>query len=324
MENQISEIRGLTKLVNLQELRLFKNNISEIHGIERLAGLKRLVLGCNQIKEIKNLERLVNLQRLNLLENQISEIKGLDWLGSLKELSLNHNKISEIHGLERLINLQELRLSENKIQERQGLDTLVNLKELDLTDNRIKKQTKIQKETGLKFETGYFEIDSHKIEWGKSLEDVRGILLDMEKISDNGDELEYRVSEILGFEANRAKISADIDTGVFTVVYDIAPLKNISEEKFYMAYINHLEHILGKPVKTEIEHEITLKKLPRLAPLYRQGKSICKAIWNIDDIEITLRVFGEPGHYLDYDEYHAADLEIERLGEQDYDEEEDE
>jgi hypothetical protein len=176
----------------------------------------------------------------------------------------------------------------------------------------------------LELDIKHFEIDSHKIEWGTSLVKVREILLDKEKISFGSDKLEYKVSEDLEFEANKVKISADIDTGIVrTVVYDIAPLKNIREEKFYMAYIKHLEPILGEPAGTEIENETTLGKLSPLSPLYRQGFGICKAVWKTgyDDLEITLRVFGET-KASDHGS-HAADLQFWWSGEPYEDEDDD-
>jgi Leucine-rich repeat (LRR) protein len=216
--------------------------------------------------------------------------------------------------------LERVHIRNNQIQEQKGLETLVNLQELDLTGNSIKK-TRKQKDL-VKFEAAYFEIDSHKIEWGKSIDKVSDILLDTEKISADRYEAEYKVSQILGFEANKAKITAAQDTcSVCIIEYAIAPLKNINEEKFYMAYINHLEPILGEPAKTELENEITLEELPRRDPQYRQDYAICKVIWYNDDLEITLKVFGET-RVSDHGN-HAADLEIEWLGEQ-YDDNEDE
>jgi hypothetical protein len=211
------------------------------------------------------------------------------------------------------------------------LETLINLKKVNLDGNPINNPTgeivnfKVEEVAGgLEFDTKHFEIDSHKIKWGTSLVKVREILFDREKISAGSDKLEYKVSEVWGFEANKVKISADIDTGIVRmVVYDIAPLKNIREEKFYIAYIKHLETILGEPAGTEIENEIIQGKLSPLSPLYRQGYGICKAVWKTDNgnLEITLRVFGE-SKASDYGD-HAADLQIWWSGEPDDDEDED-
>jgi Leucine-rich repeat (LRR) protein len=137
--NQISEIKGLEMLENLQTLYLAGNQISEIKGLETLGNLKNLYLSENQISEIKGLETLEKLQKLNLSDNQISEIKGLEMLENLQILWLFINKISEIKGLEKLRNLQGLYLSDNQISEIEGLERLENLQSLNLRNNQISK-----------------------------------------------------------------------------------------------------------------------------------------------------------------------------------------
>ncbi len=135
--NQISEIKGLESLANLQTLHLIGNQITEIKGLESLANLEGLRLSYNQITEIKGLESLANLQTLLLSGNQITEIKGLESLANLQTLWLNNNQITEIKGLESLANLQTLRLIGNQITEIKGLESLANLQTLWLSGNQI-------------------------------------------------------------------------------------------------------------------------------------------------------------------------------------------
>lgn len=92
--NEITEIKGLENLTNLQRLNLRSNYITEIKGLENLKNLVHLDLCFNQISEIKGLENLNKLILLNLENNQISEIKGLENLTHLNFLYLNGNKIS--------------------------------------------------------------------------------------------------------------------------------------------------------------------------------------------------------------------------------------
>ncbi|MFX0142174.1 MAG: leucine-rich repeat domain-containing protein [Candidatus Hodarchaeota archaeon] len=113
---EISEIKGLESLTNLEVLNLNSNfEISEISGVENLTNLKVLMLRNNNIKEIKGLENLTNLKLLDLAENNISEIKGLGSLINLEYLDLTANKISEIKNLETLKNLKFLFIGRNKI-----------------------------------------------------------------------------------------------------------------------------------------------------------------------------------------------------------------
>ncbi|MFX1519000.1 MAG: leucine-rich repeat domain-containing protein [Promethearchaeota archaeon] len=115
--SDITEIEGVEKLSNLQELSLNDNQINEIKGLEHLTNLKALNLCDNHISEIKGLDNLNKLDRLYLDNNQITEIKGLENLSNLKKLYLNHNQITEIKGLEYLINLKELALGNNPIND---------------------------------------------------------------------------------------------------------------------------------------------------------------------------------------------------------------
>jgi len=151
---QITEIKGLNALLNLQELHLGNNQITEIKGLPQLniiqfilncilnlniqVNLQTLYLNCNQITEIKGLNELANLQYLDLRNNQITEIKGLEALANLQYLGLNNNQITEIKGLESLINLRWLDLDNNQITEIKGLNMLFNLQILNLNDNKIK------------------------------------------------------------------------------------------------------------------------------------------------------------------------------------------
>ena len=133
-----NEIKGIDKLINLQELDLSYNKITEIKGLENLVNLQVLYLNCNyKITEIKAIDKLINLQILDLSYNKITEIKGLENLVNLQILDLNSTKITEIKAIDNLVNLQELYLYGNKITEIKAINNLVNLQKLDLSYNQI-------------------------------------------------------------------------------------------------------------------------------------------------------------------------------------------
>ncbi len=90
-------------------------DISEIIGIDKLVNLKALYLFDNNISEINRLENLINLEILHLTGNQVTEISGLTSLTKLRVLCLDRNKINEIKGLETLTELQVLKLDNNQI-----------------------------------------------------------------------------------------------------------------------------------------------------------------------------------------------------------------
>jgi len=133
----ITDIKGLSKITNLEGLDLYYNQITEIKGLENLTNLQKLDLGENKITDIKGLDTLINLKELSFFINRISEIRGLENPTNLQYLQLGRNKIKEIKGLENLTNLQELFLSNNQISEIKGLENLINLKNLSLRKNQI-------------------------------------------------------------------------------------------------------------------------------------------------------------------------------------------
>jgi internalin A len=135
--NQLTEIKGLEKLVGLQQLYLSGNHLTEIKGLEELVCLQRLYLSNNQLTEIKGLETLVDLQRLDLAGTHLKEIKGLDNLISLQQLNLYNNQLTEIKGLGTLISLQQLNLSHNQLAEIKGFETLISLQQLNLSYNQL-------------------------------------------------------------------------------------------------------------------------------------------------------------------------------------------
>jgi len=136
-DNQITEIKGLEKLVNLNSISLYNNQITEIKGLEKLVNLNSIFLDDNQITEIKGLEKLVNLNSIFLGNNRITEIKDIDKLVNLSSLHLNNNKIEEIKGIDKLVNLSSLNLGGNQIIEIKGVDKLINLSSLYLYNNKI-------------------------------------------------------------------------------------------------------------------------------------------------------------------------------------------
>ena len=69
-------------------LNLFNKRIKEITDIKGLVNLKdleKLFLGGNSIKEIKGLDNLNNLKVLDLEANLLTEIRGLDKLKNLED-----------------------------------------------------------------------------------------------------------------------------------------------------------------------------------------------------------------------------------------------
>jgi len=85
-DNQLTEIKGLDKLVNLEELYCGNNKLTEL-DVSKLVNLEWLYCHCNELTEL-DLSNLVKLEVLQCDSNEITEIKGLDKLVNLEWLNL--------------------------------------------------------------------------------------------------------------------------------------------------------------------------------------------------------------------------------------------
>ncbi|XP_006880571.1 PREDICTED: leucine-rich repeat and coiled-coil domain-containing protein 1 [Elephantulus edwardii] len=101
--NNISKIKAIDHIWNLQHLDLSSNQISQIEGLSTLTNLCTLNLACNLITRIEGLEELVNLTTLNLSYNRINDLSGLIPLHGIKHklrhIDLHGNCIDSIHHL---------------------------------------------------------------------------------------------------------------------------------------------------------------------------------------------------------------------------------
>ncbi|XP_036686786.1 leucine-rich repeat and coiled-coil domain-containing protein 1 isoform X2 [Balaenoptera musculus] len=101
--NNITKIKAIDHIWNLQHLDLSSNQISHIEGLNTLTKLRTLNLSCNLITRIEGLEALTNLTRLNLSYNHINDLSGLMPLHGIKHklryIDLHSNCIDSIHHL---------------------------------------------------------------------------------------------------------------------------------------------------------------------------------------------------------------------------------
>lgn len=154
VENKISEIQGLDKLVNLELLELGGNRIRSIgHGLDHLASLKQLWLGKNKITSIDDsLHALHNLERLSLQANRLTKIEPHNFpegsLPRLEEAYFSENGISEIENIP-FHAIQLLDFSSNPImrinEEVINVKNMPELLEFWITDARIKEWDEVAK-----------------------------------------------------------------------------------------------------------------------------------------------------------------------------------
>ena len=80
-KKQLTNVKGLEKLTQLERLQLQRNHLTDAKGLEKLTKLWMLDLSGNQLNDVKGLEKLTQLKQLNLGNNpnltkaQIAELK---------------------------------------------------------------------------------------------------------------------------------------------------------------------------------------------------------------------------------------------------------
>ena len=142
---ELTDIKNIGLLKDLQVLKLPMNKIQEIRELNSLRMLIEVDLSQNGIKSIKGISNLKFLRNLNLEVNLISKIEDLDGCEFLESLNLNNNHITRIEGLKTLKRLKKLLLFRNKITKMDGLEDLQWLEEVDLGRNSIKEIESVHK-----------------------------------------------------------------------------------------------------------------------------------------------------------------------------------
>jgi Leucine-rich repeat (LRR) protein len=134
--NQLTSVKGLEKLTQLEELMLTGNRLTKLpEGLEDLTQLTWLNLGHNELTDVKGLEKLDQLKTLLLHDNQLTDVKGLEKLTKLTQLHLYGNQLTDVTGLEKLTQLKWLHLYVNQLTDVTGLEKLTQLEELWLMYN---------------------------------------------------------------------------------------------------------------------------------------------------------------------------------------------
>ena len=136
--NQIIDIRPLTKLKNIVGLILDNNNVSDITPLANMTQLRRLLIGGNPISDFTPLINLTQLEQLAIWNTNISDITLLANMTQLKRLRVERNKINDVTSLSKMTKLEELWLRYNQIHDVSPLTGLTNLQELHLEGNPIK------------------------------------------------------------------------------------------------------------------------------------------------------------------------------------------
>ena len=136
--NNISNLKPLAGLTQLEHLGLWVNPISDLSPLANLTQLRGLDLGGCDILDITPLANLTQLEWLTLPWNHlIEDITPLANLTQLTRLDLSGNRIVDINPLANLTALEKLWIENNQIVDISPLANLAALKELRIENNQI-------------------------------------------------------------------------------------------------------------------------------------------------------------------------------------------
>jgi len=157
----ITDLKPLTKLIFLEEIRCNDTKITSLEGIENLmnltvldcsnndninsliplsgiTSLKELYCGNTMVKNLSPLKNLTNLRILDVHFSTINKLVVISELKSLEILNVSQNlPLFQLDGVEGLVNLIEFNCSETKIDDLTPLQELKYLKILDISNTSI-------------------------------------------------------------------------------------------------------------------------------------------------------------------------------------------
>ena len=126
-------------LEKVTELELDRKQLTSVKGLEKLTQLESLHLPHNKLTDVKGLENLMQLKELPLDDNQLTSVKGLENLTQLEGLWLPRNQLTDVKGLKKLTRLTELDLIDNPALTRAQIDELKKaLPKCDIRSNPTK------------------------------------------------------------------------------------------------------------------------------------------------------------------------------------------
>ena len=134
---QVSDLKPLQSLTNLQSLDLRNTQVSDLKPLQSLTNLQSLDLSSTQVSDLKPLQSLTNLQSLYLMNTQVSDLKPLQSLTNLQSLYLMNTQVSDLKPLQSLTNLQSLDLRNTQVSDLKPLQSLTNLQSLDLMNTQV-------------------------------------------------------------------------------------------------------------------------------------------------------------------------------------------
>ncbi|MGL5041938.1 MAG: leucine-rich repeat domain-containing protein [Culicoidibacterales bacterium] len=155
---EITRIRGVERLTNLEEITLNGQNITDVSDLAKLKKLRVVGMRGNNVQDLTPLASIKTLEELYLAENKITSIRDIATLKTLKVLDLDGNRIIDITPLSGLINLEKLYLGDNRIEDIEPLRYLSKLTSLFADGNRLTDVTVLKQAKKLTYVTLFEQV----------------------------------------------------------------------------------------------------------------------------------------------------------------------
>ena len=117
LRGNIESLEDLVWFPNITRMFLEDCNLSDLRGIEVLENLEVLSLRKNNIADLSPIRNMSSLRELNISENSVNDLTPLAELNNLTDLSASYNHITDISVLYGLEKLKAIDLDENLIKD---------------------------------------------------------------------------------------------------------------------------------------------------------------------------------------------------------------
>lgn len=124
-------------LTGVKDLFLGAGKLRDISALSKLSQLESLRVSMNRVDDLTPLADLKKLDRLDLGYTQVTDVTPLAKLTTLTELQLDNTKVSDVSPLASLENLERLSLQRTDVRDLAPLKPLAKLKFLYIAGSRV-------------------------------------------------------------------------------------------------------------------------------------------------------------------------------------------
>ncbi len=149
---EVKNLKPLSKLSFLIEIRCEHTNIESLEGIENLTNL--MVIDCSDNDNINSLIPLtnnVNLEEIDCSNTMVKNLAPLVYLKKLKKLDVHYCTVNKLTQITNLKSLEILDVSQNRpLYDINGVEGLTNLVEFNISETKVRDLSPLKQLNNLK------------------------------------------------------------------------------------------------------------------------------------------------------------------------------